>query len=528
MSLLSIENLSIRFHGQTEPTVKNISFGIEKGEIVALVGESGSGKSVTALSIMQLLEKGNVSYPTGSIRFKDTELLNASSKLLRKLRGDRITMVFQEPMSALNPLHTVGKQIGEVINQHRTVTNAEMRTETQRLRDIVGLSATLKGRLNAYPHQLSGGERQRVMIAMGIANKPDLLIADEPTTALDVSLQAQIVELIKKLRDEMGMAVLLITHDLPMVKKIADRVLIMRHGQIVEHGPVTQIFSNPQHAYTKELLSSKLGAGPLALPETSETLLNAESIKVHFPLKKNIFGKPLTFSKAVDDVSLVIKRGESVGVVGESGSGKTTLGLAIARLLPAQGKAVFLGKSLFDLKTQELRRMRKHLQFVFQDPFSSLNPRMTIGDIIAEGLSVHEPNLRAEREAKVIDILKEVGLDPETRHRYPHEFSGGQRQRINIARAMILNPDLVVLDEPTSALDVNLQAQIVDLLKKLQKSHDCAYLFISHDLRVIRSLCHRVFVMKHGNIVEHGNVEKIFANPTHDYTKMLIDTAFTD
>ncbi|MFO1243412.1 MAG: dipeptide ABC transporter ATP-binding protein [Rickettsiales bacterium] len=527
MSLLNVENLSVQFHGQPTPVVKNISFSIEKGEIIALVGESGSGKSVTALSIMQLLENDAVSYPTGRIQFKDKELLGASAKTLRKIRGNEISMVFQEPMSALNPLHTVGKQIGEIIRQHRTLSNTEIHTETQRLRDIVGLSATLKGRLKAYPHQLSGGERQRVMIAMGIANTPDLLIADEPTTALDVHLQEQIIDLIKKLRDEMDMAVLLITHDLPMVRKIADRVLIMQHGQIVEGGPVEQIFSSPFHPYTKQLLATKLGAGPAPLPKSADKLLEAESIYVHFPVKKSFFGKPLVVSKAVDDVSLSVQAGESVGVVGESGSGKTSLGLAVARLAPAGGKAVFLGKPLFELPTRELRLFRKHIQFVFQDPFSSLNPRMTIGDIIAEGLEVHESSLsRSSREEKVIAMLNEIGLDPETRHRYPHEFSGGQRQRINIARAMVLNPELVILDEPTSALDVHLQAQIVELLKKLQKSHHCAYMFISHDLRVIRSLCHRVLVMRRGKIIEEGPVESIIANPQQDYTRMLMSTAF--
>lgn len=527
MSIVTVDNLSIQFHGQPAPAVKNLSFSIEKGEIVALVGESGSGKSITALSIMRLLDKDSVSYPTGTIQYQDTNLLEASPKLLRRIRGDEISMVFQEPMSALNPLHTVGKQIGEVISQHKPLSKQQVRAETQRLRDIVGLSATLKGRLKAYPHQLSGGERQRVMIAMGVANNPELLIADEPTTALDVHLQEQIIELIKKLRSEMNMAVLLITHDLPMVRKIADRVLIMRQGQIVEGGSVEQIFTSAIHPYTKQLLATKLGAGPAQLPDSTDTILQAESIKVHFPIKKSFLGKVLTVSKAVDEVDLTIKRGESVGVVGESGSGKTTLGLSIARLAPAQGKAIFLGKSLFELPTSELRLFRKHIQFVFQDPFSSLNPRMTVGDIIGEGLEVHEPTLnRAGRHEKVIDILNEIGLDPETRHRYPHEFSGGQRQRINIARAMVLNPELVILDEPTSALDVHLQAQIVELLKKLQASHNCAYLFISHDLRVIRSLCHRVLVMKHGKVIEQGPVETIISNPQQEYTKMLMSTAF--
>ncbi len=530
MTLLTVDKLSVRFSGTPngESVVKDASFAIKKGEIFALVGESGSGKSVTALSIMQLHRKGSVSYPSGSIQFESEELVSAGEIFMQTLRGNDISMIFQEPMSALNPLHTIERQIKEIITLHNPMDIVQLEARYQELLDLVELTH-LKERTNPYPHQLSGGERQRVMIAMAMANNPKLLIADEPTTALDVHVEQQIIDLLLKLRDEIGMAIMLITHDLNLVRRVADKVAIMRNGELVEQGKTSIIFAKPKHPYTQKLLDSEPKGSPQAIEKKSKSLIFCENLRVAFSLKKNFFGKTTSEHVAVKGSALDVKRGETLGIVGESGSGKTTLGLALARLIPSTGSISFNGSTIDNVSGKPLLHLRKKIQFVFQDPFASLNPRMNIGDIIGEGLTVHSPELsHDERKEAVITMLNEVGLDADLYGRYPHEFSGGQRQRINIARAMILNPKLVILDEPTSALDLNLQLQIIALLQFFQTKFGTSYLFISHDLRVIRAMSHRLIVIKNGEIIEAGACEDVLTSPSHDYTKQLVAAAFPE
>lgn len=526
--LLSVSDLSVRF---TTPdgvfdAVKNISFTLEKGKTLALVGESGSGKSVTALSLMQLLPYPMASHPTGSILFNGIELVNAPAKTLNAIRGEKIGMIFQEPLSSLNPLHTISKQIGEVIELHQpTFTKTQIAARILELVDLVGLN-NLKSRLNAYPHELSGGQRQRVMIAMALANTPDILIADEPTTALDVTVQAQILELLQSLRDKLGMALILISHDLKVVEKMCDHVCVMKKGEIVESQTKTELFANPQHVYTKQLLASSPRPTPLPSNSNARVILDAKNIRVTFPTKKNLFGKTLESVKAVDDISFQLREKQTLGVVGESGSGKTTLALAILKLVRSTGTIHFDGKDITNIGGDDLRALRSDLQVVFQDPFGSLSPRMSIGQIIGEGLLVHKKHLgKAEMDDMVVQALENVGLDPLTRHRYPHEFSGGQRQRVSIARALILEPKLIVLDEPTSALDVSVQAQVVELLQNLQDRLNLTYMFISHDLRVVRAMAHDILVMRNGKIVEQGSADAVFDNPQMSYTKSLLDAA---
>jgi microcin C transport system ATP-binding protein len=520
--LLSIRDLTIRF-GANE-AAKNLSFDIAPGETVALVGESGSGKSVTALSVLQLLPPSAAI--SGQILFKNQDLLTAPPAELRAVRGNDISMIFQEPMSSLNPVHTIERQIGEVLAVHRGLRTTAARARTLELFEAVGIPDP-QSRLSSYPHQLSGGQRQRVMIAMALANEPDLLIADEPTTALDVTVQAQVLTLLKSLQQRLGMAMLFITHDLGVVRKIADRVCVMTKGEIVEAKSVHNLFINPQHAYTRHLLSAEPRGKPPATDPAAPNIVEAENLRVWFPIKRGVLRRTVGHIKAVDGIDLSIRRGETLGVVGESGSGKSTLGYALLRLIPSQGRIVVLGNELQNRSWKAMRPLRADLQIVFQDPFGSLSPRLSIDRIIGEGLAVHMPKLTAaERETKVIKALEEVGLPPEARFRYPHEFSGGQRQRIAIARAMVLEPKFVVLDEPTSALDVSIQAQVVDLLRDLQQRHGLTYLFISHDLKVVRALANQLIVMRNGKIVEHGAAADIFAAPQSDYTKALMAAAF--
>ncbi|WP_114279626.1 ABC transporter ATP-binding protein [Thioalbus denitrificans] len=526
--LLEVDDLSASFDtpGGTVEAVKGASFGIRRGETLALVGESGSGKSVTALSLLQLLPYPRARHPSGSIRFLGQELMGASPRTLRSIRGDRISMIFQEPMTSLNPLHTIEKQIGETLQLHKGLRPAQARERILDLLRLVGLPEAEK-RLNAYPHQLSGGQRQRVMIAMALANEPDLLIADEPTTALDVTIQAQILELLQDLRERLGMALLLITHDLGVVHKVADRVCVMQGGEIVESGPVAQVFAAPAHPYTRRLLASEPGGHPVEAPADAPVLLEAEAIKVWFPIKRGFLRRTVDHVKAVDGISLTVREGHTVGIVGESGSGKTTLGLALLRLESSRGSIRFDGRELQGLKSRTLRPLRREMQIVFQDPFGSLSPRMSVGQIIEEGLRVHGlGGTAAERDGLIGQALEEVGLEPGSRHRYPHEFSGGQRQRIAIARAMVLKPRLLVLDEPTSALDRSVQAQIVDLLRTLQARHRLAYLFISHDLKVVRALSDEILVMRAGEVVEQGPARRIFNAPEAPYTRALLAAAF--
>ncbi len=526
--LLSIRDLSVAFHqgGETSLAVDKVSFDIGQGEIVALVGESGSGKSVTANSILKLLPYPAASHPSGEIIFDGKDLLHAEEKELRKVRGNDITQIFQEPMTSLNPLHTIERQIGEILGLHQAATGDAARERTLELLHQVGIREPEK-RLKAYPHELSGGQRQRVMIAMSLANRPNLLIADEPTTALDVTVQAQILELLKNLKDEHGMSMLFITHDLGIVRRFADRVCVMTKGKIVESGPVQEIFDNPQHAYTRHLLAAEpKGSAPPA-DETKPVVMEAENVKVWFPIKTGFFRRVSDYVKAVDGINLNLRAGQTLGVVGESGSGKTTLGLALTRLISSQGRIAFVGQDISAYSFKAMKPFRNRMQVVFQDPYGSLSPRMTVGDIVAEGLAVHEPSISPqERDARVCAVLEEVGLDPETRWRYPHEFSGGQRQRIAIARAMILKPRFVMLDEPTSALDMSVQAQVVDLLRDLQVAHNLAYLFISHDLKVVRALANDIIVMRLGKVVEQGPTEQIITQPQEDYTKALMAAAF--
>ncbi len=527
-TLLSVRDLSVAFHqgGNTSLAVDSISFDIKRGEVVALVGESGSGKSVSANSILKLLPYPAASHPGGEILFNGKDLMTASDAELRQVRGNDITMIFQEPMTSLNPLHSIERQIAEILDLHQGITGAAAKTRVLELLNQVGIREPEK-RLSAYPHELSGGQRQRVMIAMALANRPELLIADEPTTALDVTVQAQILELLKKLKDDHDMSMLFITHDLGIVRKIADRVCVMTKGKIVETGPTSEIFANPQHAYTRHLLASE----PKGVPPVSDTskpvVIEAKDMKVWFPIKAGFLRKVVDHVKAVDGIDLTLRAGQTLGVVGESGSGKTTLGLALTRLISSKGRISFIGNEIAGYSFKQMRPLRSRMQIVFQDPYGSLSPRMAISDIVGEGLKVHEPALsEKERDARVAAALEEVGLDAATRWRYPHEFSGGQRQRVAIARAMVLKPQFVMLDEPTSALDMSVQAQVVDLLRDLQAKHSLAYLFISHDLKVVRALANDMIVMRLGKVVEQGPSERIFTAPQEDYTKALMAAAF--
>ena len=526
--LLSIQDLSVNFSqsGRVTEAVRNVSFDIAKGETVALVGESGSGKSVTALSILKLLPYPAASHPNGKILFRGEDILDNDERDLRRVRGDDIAMIFQEPMTSLNPLHTVERQVGEILKVHRGMSDRAARERVVELLHQVRIKDP-ESRLGAYPHQLSGGQRQRVMIAMALANEPDLLIADEPTTALDVTVQAEILVLLKELQESRGMAMLFITHDLGIVRKVSDRVCVMTGGEIVEENPVEEIFQHPQHPYTKHLLAAEPKGRPPARDADAPIVVEADDVKVWFPIRRGLMRKTVGHIKAVDGIDLTVREGQTLGVVGESGSGKTTLGLALLRLISSEGRVVFLGSDIQGWNWKKMRPLRRDMQIVFQDPFGSLSPRLPIGEIVAEGLAIHAPHLSsAERDAKVAKVLEEVGLDPATRHRYPHEFSGGQRQRISIARAMVLEPKFVMLDEPTSALDMSVQAQVVDLLRTLQERHSLAYLFISHDLKVVRALANDVIVMRSGEVVESGPAEEIFDRPQTEYTKTLMAAAF--
>jgi microcin C transport system ATP-binding protein len=526
--LLAVKDLSVAFrHGARETlAVDRVSFAIGSGETLALVGESGSGKSVTALSVMKLLPYPAAYHPSGSIAFKGRDLLQSREREMRQVRGKDITIIFQEPMTSLNPLHTIEKQIGEILLLHGGVTGAKARSRIIELLTEVGIPEP-QTRLNSYPHQLSGGQRQRVMIAMALANEPDLLIADEPTTALDVTVQAQILKLLKDLQARLGMAMLFITHDLGIVRKLADRVCVMKDGRIVEQGPIERVFSAPTHAYTQALVAAQPRPNPAPVCPEAPIMIETDDLKVWFPIKRGFLRRVVGHIKALDGVSIAVRQGETLGIVGESGSGKTTLGLAMLRLISSQGRIVFLGKQIAGLKFRAMLPFRRDMQIVFQDPYGSLSPRMSVSDIIEEGLWVHHPRLsKAEQEQRVARALDDVGLDADTRFRYPHEFSGGQRQRIALARAIVLEPTFVVLDEPTSALDMLIQSQMCDLLRALQKRHNLTYLFISHDLRVVAALACRLVVMRNGKVVEEGLAADLFARPKSAYTRALFAAAF--
>ena len=528
-AVLHIQDLNVAFSqdGRQVDAVRGVSFEVARGEVVALVGESGSGKSVTAMSSVALL--GANAKVTGSIRYNGQQMVGANRDLLQQVRGNEISFIFQEPMTSLNPLHTIEKQLRESIELHQdplqSLTGAEIEARIIALLERVGLPDPAS-RLGAYPHQLSGGQRQRVMIAMALANGPELLIADEPTTALDVTIQAQILDLLMLLKQQDGMGMLFITHDLGIVRQIADRVCVMQDGKIVETGPTKDIFKAPQHPYTQKLLNAHSVGAPQPFDPSASVIAQATNAKIWFPIQRGVLKRTVGHVKAVNDVSLTLRAGETIGIVGESGSGKSTLAMAIMRLISFEGKIAFDGRDIGALKTRDLRALRKDMQIVFQDPYGSLSPRMTCAQIIAEGLGVHGTPSGRSQEDLVEEILQEVGLDPEMQHRYPHEFSGGQRQRIAIARAMVMRPKLVVLDEPTSALDMTVQVQIVDLLRNLQKAHGLAYLFISHDLRVVRAMSHTVIVMKEGDVVEHGPVSEVFEAPKTQYTRGLMAAAF--
>jgi len=526
--LLSIRDLSIAFgHGVREVlAVDRVSFDIRKGETMALVGESGSGKSITALSVMKLLPYPAAHHPSGSIKFQGRELLTMSEQQIREVRGNDITIIFQEPMTSLNPLHTIEKQIREILSLHQGLNAGAARAKIIELLGQVGIPDPA-GRLGSYPHQLSGGQRQRVMIAMALANKPELLIADEPTTALDVTVQAQILKLLKDTQTQLGMSMLFITHDLGIVRKLADRVCVMQRGKIVEQGGVERVFTAPEHPYTRALLAAEPKPDPALPRPDAPIVIETKDLKVWFPVKRGVMRKVVGHIKAVDGVSIELRKGETLGVVGESGSGKTTLGLAILRLISSTGPIVFMGHAIEGLKFKQMRPFRHDMQIVFQDPYGSLSPRMAVSDIVEEGLWVHHPGLsRTEREQRVVAALNDVGLDPATRFRYPHEFSGGQRQRIAVARALALEPTFIVLDEPTSALDMLIQSQMVDLLRDLQKRHDLTYMFISHDLRVVAALASRLLVMRNGKMVEEGAAAELFKAPKTEYTRALFAAAF--
>ena len=524
--LLSIEDLSVEFISgeNVQRAVNNINFSINKGETLALVGESGSGKSVTAHSILRLLPYPLARHPSGKIIYQGKDLLAAAPEYLRKVRGNRIAMIFQEPMSSLNPLHTIEKQINEILILHKGMNAKQASVRTLELLTLVEIPNPAQ-RMNSYPHELSGGQRQRVMIAMALANEPELLIADEPTTALDVTVQQTILELLSDLQERLGMSILLISHDLNLVRRVAHRVCVMRNGEIVEQAACAEIFSNPQHPYTQELLGAEPSGAPVP-HSPSETLLETRDLRVWFPIKKGIFQRTADYIKAVDGISFTLQRGQTLGIVGESGSGKSTLGLAILRLINSKGGIFYAGNAIDQLSQKEVRPLRRDIQVVFQDPFGSLSPRMSVSDIIGEGLHIHKMGNAQEQEQAIIAALQEVGLDPDTRHRYPHEFSGGQRQRIAIARALVLKPKLIVLDEPTSALDRTVQRQVVELLRNLQLKYNLTYVFISHDLAVVKALSHHLLVMRQGQVIEQGAAASVFAAPQQTYTQQLLAAAF--
>jgi len=524
--LLTVDNLTLSFIGAPEPAVAGVSFALQRGEVLALVGESGSGKSVTAQSILRLLNPSAVRYDSGQVLFAGQDLLRAQERQLNKVRGGAIGMIFQEPMTSLNPLQSIEKQLAEALYLHKGIgSDAARATVLQWLQRVDIRDA--EQRLQALPHQLSGGERQRVMIAMALINEPDVLIADEPTTALDVTVQAQILRLLKRLQAELGMAVLFITHDLGIVRKLADRVMIMRRGKILEHGMTHEVFTHPKTDYTRQLLAADPGAPPAPLSDC-KPLLAVEDLRTWFASSSGLFRRVKSYVKAVDGISFTLSEGETLGVVGESGSGKTTLGRSVLKLIQCQGRVHFTfvsgeqSRNLLQLSAKQIKPLRRHIQMIFQDPFASLSPRLSVLQIIAEGLKVHERHTKAELEARVIEVMQQVQLDPEVRHRYPNEFSGGQRQRIAIARALILKPRLLVLDEPTSALDRSVQKDILDLLQRLQREHGLSYLFISHDLSVVRSMCHRIMIMKDGKVVEQGTADSIFNEPQQPYSKALL------
>jgi microcin C transport system ATP-binding protein len=524
MSLLRVDNLSVSFRqdGRTVPAVRGVSFTVDRGETVALVGESGSGKSVTALSTVSLLPSSAI--VQGSVTYDGRQMIGASDDLLRDVRGNDISFIFQEPMTSLNPLHTIEKQVAESLALHQGLTGDAARARILELLVKTGIRDP-ETRLGAYPHQLSGGQRQRVMIAMALANQPDILIADEPTTALDVTIQAQILDLLADLKRTENMGLLFITHDLGIVRRVADKVCVMKDGEIVEAGPTAEIFANPRHPYTRKLLAAEQKGQPDPVATDAETIVQTDHLKVWFPIQQGFMKRTVGHVKAVNDASISVRAGETLGIVGESGSGKTTLALAIMRLIGSDGGIVFRGQDVRRWSTRELRRLRKDMQIVFQDPFGSLSPRMTCAQIIAEGLAIHKVDPSRDKRELVAEVMAETGLDPATMDRYPHEFSGGQRQRIAIARAMVLRPRLLVLDEPTSALDMTVQVQIVELLRGLQRKYGLAYLFISHDLKVVRAMSHQMIVMRAGDIVEAGTAHDLFENPQSDYTRSLVAAA---
>ena len=520
-ALLDVQNLNVGFRqdGVVTPAVRGVSFTVNRGEVVALVGESGSGKSVSALSTVSLL--GDSAQVMGSVKYDGQELIGADERRLRQVRGNDISFIFQEPMSSLNPLHTIEKQLTESLALHQGIIGAQARGRVLELLEKVGIRDA-KTRLSSYAHQLSGGQRQRVMIAMALANKPDILIADEPTTALDVTIQAQILDLLKDLKDAEGMGLLFITHDLAIVRRIADRVFVMQQGEVVESGPTAELFANPQHPYTIKLLSAEPSGQPEPVAENAPVVVETDKLKIWFPIHGGMLRRTIGHIKAVNASSLSVRAGETLGIVGESGSGKTTMALAIMRLIASEGGITYKGQDIRSWSTKQLRHLRKDMQIVFQDPYGSLSPRMTCAQIISEGLKIHNVDPDRDQRDLVAEVMLETGLDPATMDRYPHEFSGGQRQRIAIARAMVLRPKLLVLDEPTSALDMTVQVQIVELLRGLQKKYGLAYLFISHDLKVIRAMSHKVIVMKQGDVVEQGTAEDLFENPQTEYTRKLL------
>ncbi len=526
MSLLSVKDLHVSFgrDAREVKAVRGVSFDIEAGETHALVGESGSGKSVSALSVMRLLPYPMAWHPGGRIDFDGEELIEKPDAFMRDIRGNRIAMIFQEPLNSLNPLHSIEKQIAEVLFVHKRMTQNQARDRVVELLELVGL-AQATSRLHSLPHEFSGGQQQRIMIAMALANEPEILIADEPTTALDVTVQAQILKLLKDLQDRLGMSMLLITHDLGIVRRMADTVSVMNGGEVVEAGDAETVFTSPAHSYTQHLLSAEPKGRPEPVADR-DTVLKGDDVRVWFPVKRGVLRRTVGHIKAVDGITVDIKAGHTVGIVGESGSGKSTLGRALIRLEKSTGGIAYQGQSLQGLGWRDLRPLRREMQMVFQDPFGSLSPRMSVGQIIAEGMVIHKMGTEAERAEVIANALTEVGLDPEMQHRYPHEFSGGQRQRIAIARALVLKPKFIVLDEPTSALDMSVQAQIVELLRDLQKKYDLAYMFISHDLKVVRALAHDVVVMKDGRVVEQGPADQIFDDPQDPYTQALLNAAF--
>jgi microcin C transport system ATP-binding protein len=520
-ALLEVQNLNVGFRqdGAVTQAVRGVSFTVNRGEVVALVGESGSGKSVSALSTVSLL--GDSAEVTGSVKYDGQELIGADERLLRQVRGNDISFIFQEPMSSLNPLHTIEKQLAESLALHQGIIGSQARSRVLELLEKVGIRDA-ETRLGSYPHQLSGGQRQRVMIAMALANKPDILIADEPTTALDVTIQAQILDLLKDLKDDEGMGLLFITHNLAIVRRIADRVFVMQKGEVVESGPTAELFANPQHPYTIKLLSAEPSGQPLPVAEDAPVVVETDKLKIWFPIYGGLLRRTVGHVKAVNASSMFVRAGETLGIVGESGSGKTTMALAIMRLIASEGGITYNGQDIRSWSTKQLRHLRKDMQIVFQDPFGSLSPRMTCAQIIGEGLTIHKIDPERNQRDLVAEVMAETGLDPATMDRYPHEFSGGQRQRIAIARAMVLRPKLLVLDEPTSALDMTVQVQIVELLRDLQQKYGLAYLFISHDLNVIRAMSHKIIVMKQGDVIEQGTATDLFENPQTEYTRQLL------